>query len=206
MKKVYSLLVIGTIICGTLVSVHADSGRDDNMRSSMSISGATAGSGQVFKNKGEMMKKVQEQLKQKREELKQKREDEKHGRSGSGRTQTGTVLTTEQLACARTAVAKREASVISATTTLSTAINAAFTTRAASFNTAWTISGSTDRRAAINTAWTTWKNAVKTARDADKTSRKSAWTTFKTEAQVCKVPEAIADAENSSLENSVNNN
>lgn len=207
MKKVYSLLVAGTILCGTLVSVHADTTVTATISETHHViaTGNTlppsTGTGMNYKNRGQAMKATQEALKQKREEMKKQLEEMKKGkRTGTGRTQTGTVLTTEQVACARAAIAKRESGILSAFTTFSTSTNSAFVARAAALDTAWTTSGSTDRKTAINTAWMNWKTAINTARNTEKTSRKNAWSVFKTEIQTCKVPESSVDGENAKLE------
>lgn len=163
--------------------------------------------GQNWKNEREQLR---EEVKQKREQLreenKQKREEIKNHRSGSGVTQTGTTLTTEQLTCVRTAVAKRETGILSAFTTLSATTNSGYITRAAALNTAWTLSGRTERKMAIDTAWRTWKDVMKVARDTYKTSHKAALSAFRVEAQTCKVPEALADADKESSEIKIGGN
>lgn len=107
------------------------------------------------------MKQAQERIKEAREAMKQKRDEAKYRRSGSGMYQTGVSLTTEQLACVRTAVAKREAGVLAAFTALSITTNSGYTTRAAALATAWTLSVKTERKTAIDTAWKNWKNTMR---------------------------------------------
>lgn len=207
MKSIYPIIVVGTIFSLGLTSVHADM----EMTGTMNMTGAhhmiatgntlpPTGTGTAFRNYGQGMKAAQEALKQKREEMRRNAEMRRTNRSGSGRTLSGNILTTEQLACARAAVAKRETGILSAHTTLSTSITNAYTTRAAALDTAWSLSGATERRIARDTAWKNWRDAMKSARETNKASRKSTWETFKSEAQTCKVPEVLTEANNAQLE------
>lgn len=163
-----------------LATVNADS---DQSRAPITLSGVTL-SGQ-YKNRGEIMKQIQERIKDQREAVKNRR--------GSGATQTG--ITAEQLTCVRTAIAKREAAILTSNSTLFTATNSGLVARAAALNTVWTLTGQTDRKMARQTAWNNWKVVVKSAQSADKTSRNTAWKTYRTEAQTCKVPEALTETE-----------
>lgn len=101
------------------------------------------------------------------------------GTSGSGMT--------ENLACVRSAVATREASIRTAYVNLNTAILAAFDVRTKSLDTAWTLTDRTARKAARDAAWKVWKESTKTARKAYKETTKTAWNTFSTSTRTCKV-------------------
>lgn len=145
-----------------------------------------------------MIKYAQERLKQTREALKQKRDNMRNGRTHSGVTQLG--VTADQLLCVRTAIAKREATILTAFNTFSASTSSGYTIRTMALNTAWTLTGTTDRKIAINAAWANWSSSMQIVNEVDKASLRGAWDTFKTEAQVCKVPEALTEGNRMSHE------
>lgn len=183
----------------TFATVNASSdddrnGMDDNRRDErmMSASGLTWNNMNRELMK-ERMEKAREALKQRQESAKQKRDEMKNRRTGSGMTQSGKTLTTEQLTCVRTALGKREAAVLASFTTTSSAISSSFSTRTTALDAAWSIADRLTRKQAIDTAWKNWNTSSKTARDADKKARDLAWKNYKTEVQTCKVPEALEE-------------
>lgn len=93
---------------------------------------------------------------------------------------------TVDLACAQTAVEKRENAVASAWSSLNSSITATLATRKDALKIAWAITDANQRRTAIKTAWTNSKSADKTARTAFRKAQKAAWTQFKTDAKSCR--------------------
>lgn len=104
------------------------------------------------------------------------------------RSNSGAILTGATLECARTAVTTREAAVRTAYAALSTAYLAGMDARAQSLTAAWTLTDKNARKTAREAAWTTWNTTAKTAREAFRTARKSAWDAFRTSTKACKVP------------------
>jgi hypothetical protein len=92
--------------------------------------------------------------------------------------------TTINKTCMATAVATREASIMTAWGTYSTSIVSSLTKRADALSDAWNASSSKDL---VKSAWSTWKSDKKAADTALKNSRKTAWDTFTTTAKnTCK--------------------
>jgi hypothetical protein len=103
-------------------------------------------------------------------------------------------LTPEQVACVRTAVAKREAAINSTWMTFASTMSSAYTTRASALDLAWTMTDTTTRRAAVKSAWSSWRSTVNGARSIHKTAKTAAWSVFKSDATVCKVNTAELDS------------
>ncbi len=101
------------------------------------------------------------------------------------------------LACAQTAVAKREAALATAVDAYYTSMKSAMTTRAAALSAAWGQTDASARETAIRAAHTAFRTSAKTATATVRTARKEAWKTFKADAKACKmsVPKAESDAE-----------
>ncbi len=81
--------------------------------------------------------------------------------------------------CMQSAVATRESSLLTAFTTFHEDIEEALTTRLEALDTAWGLSTGKERTKALASAWKTWKTDHKEITDEFKSSRKSAWDTFK---------------------------
>lgn len=94
------------------------------------------------------------------------------------------------LACMKTAVEKRENSIIAAKEKSFGSMDTAFKARRDALKTAWDKTETKERREAINAAWKTFRDSHKTARAQLRTDDKSAWSTFKTDAKACKVDSA----------------
>lgn len=89
------------------------------------------------------------------------------------------------LECVRTAVDKREGSIITAWDSLNIALTGALSARKSSLYSAWSINDQKERRTAIKNAWQTFKNLKRDSAQTFNSSRKTAWSTFKTEAKAC---------------------
>lgn len=102
---------------------------------------------------------------------------------------------TVDIACAKTAVAKREAALIAAVDAHYVSVKAAMTARAAALALAWGETDAKTREAAIKKAHENFRVSVKAARKTLRSSQKAAWQTFKADAKACKV--AVPKAESS---------
>jgi hypothetical protein len=98
------------------------------------------------------------------------------------------------LNCMKTAVEKRENSLISAYTTYTDKVKTARETRKSDLLNAWTIENWKERRAAINQAWINYRKSVRSAHLEWISARKSAWSQFEIDRKQCKAP-ATGEAE-----------
>lgn len=89
------------------------------------------------------------------------------------------------LVCMQTAVAAREASVVSSFDTYFADYKTALSTRMDALKAAWALTDATARKDAIKKAWSDFNTAFKTDRSTLSTARKAAWDKFKTDAQAC---------------------
>lgn len=117
--------------------------------------------------------------------------------SGSERSSEARTLSTTVVSCVKSAVATRESALQSGITTMHSSVASAYTTRASALASAYTGTDAGAIRTAVRTAWKEFKTDVKDARGAWKTSKTSAWTTFKAAAKTCKA-DGVADSGNSS--------
>ncbi len=90
------------------------------------------------------------------------------------------------LACAGVAIEKREVSIQTAFMTFSASIQSALTTRQTGLKTAWSIESPTERRIAIKDVWTLYTKASKSAHEALRTGRNTAYSTFRADMKACK--------------------
>ena len=97
-------------------------------------------------------------------------------------------LTAEQLACVKTAVEKRENSLIATLDSFYASMKAAFETRKTELLAAWTITDGKERRKARIEAWKKFTKTVKESKKTHQSARKEAWKTFEQEAKSCGVP------------------
>ena len=96
--------------------------------------------------------------------------------------------TTDQLACVRTAVEKRETALIATLESFYNAVKAAFETRKTDLLAAWSITDGKERRKARIEAWRKFTKAYKDTRKSHNNTRKEIWKTFGQEAKTCGVP------------------
>lgn len=98
-------------------------------------------------------------------------------------------LTTTQIACVKTALDKRETTLIAGHDTYATAIKNAYTARKTALLSAWDKTDTQERRTAVRAADEAFRTAVKTARNSWNETRRVIWKTFSTERQAC-IPQA----------------
>ena len=111
-----------------------------------------------------------------------------------GKSQSGTtVLTSEQLTCLRTAVAKRESALMGGVTMMNSTISSAFMTRASALDSAYQVSDKEARKTAVDTAWSTFRSSTETAQKTTQDTQKSTWDIFKTDTKACNVWGADTD-------------
>ncbi len=111
-----------------------------------------------------------------------------------GKSQSGTtVLTSEQLTCLRTAVAKRESALMGEVTMMNSTISSAFMTRATALDSAYQVSDKEARKTSVDTAWSIFKSSTDIARKTGQDTQKSTWDTFKTDTKACNVWGADTD-------------
>ena len=96
--------------------------------------------------------------------------------------------TAEQLACVKTAVEKRENSLIATLDSFYASMKAAFETRKTELLAAWTITDGKERRKARIEAWKKFTKTVKESKKTHQSARKEAWKTFEQEAKSCGIP------------------
>src|SRR3989344_416349 len=96
--------------------------------------------------------------------------------------------TAEQLACVKTAVEKRENSLIATLDSFYASMKAAFETRKTELLAAWTITDGKERRKARTEAWKKFTKTVKESKKTHQSARKEAWKTFEQEAKSCGIP------------------
>lgn len=95
------------------------------------------------------------------------------------------VSKTEDIACTKTAVSKREGSLATAFDTFTASMKQALTTRKAALEAAYDQTDKATRVKARNDAWQAFNTASKSAHSAMKSARKAAYATFKTDAKAC---------------------
>jgi len=96
--------------------------------------------------------------------------------------------TAEQLACVKTAVEKRENSLIATLDSFYTSMKAAFETRKTDLLAAWSITDSKERRKARTEAWKKFNKTFRDSLKKHRADRAAAWKTFEQEAKSCGVP------------------
>ena len=96
--------------------------------------------------------------------------------------------TTNQLACVKTAVEKRETALIATLESFYNAMKAAFETRKTELLAAWSITDGKERRKARYEAWKKFTKTYRESRKTHNNTRKEIWKTFGQEAKNCGVP------------------
>lgn len=119
------------------------------------------------------------------EQREQKREDRREDRRGPGGIVASSTPT--NVACVQTAVTTREATLLAAFNTYSSAQATALSARGTALTSAWGQTDAAARRAARNAAWDAYKQANKSAASALRSASKSAWDTFRTASKTCGV-------------------
>ncbi len=108
-------------------------------------------------------------------------------RAGStARAGSGATMTAEDIACAKTAVLKRESAVGSAWATYSEAISDAGNDRYTGLEVAWSSSVPSEIKRQVNAVWTAFRTVVRSAKKTFNEAKKSAWKTFKSEIKICR--------------------
>lgn len=111
-----------------------------------------------------------------------------------------TATTSEKIACVKTAVAAREASLATAMTAYNNAVSAAYSTRANELSGAYSNTTIKTLRTGVKTSWNDFRKSIKSANKTWTANRNTAWFTFKTAVKVCKAPSSISDSGNSGFE------
>lgn len=88
-------------------------------------------------------------------------------------------------ACMKSAISKRETSLISAIDAFNASIKAAHQTRQSALMSAWDKTERKDRRKAQSEARKAFRDSGKTARETLRAARKTAWETFGSDAKNC---------------------
>ncbi len=103
---------------------------------------------------------------------------------------SGTLIS-GQIACIKTAVEKRETSIIVVTTTFQTAILQALNTRKTDLLNARSLPTKAEIKTAVKKSRDNFKSNKKTAREAIRSWEKSAWSIFKTDKKACKLSSTL---------------
>lgn len=110
------------------------------------------------------------------------------------------ISTADKIACVRTAVAIRESAIQAAFSAHAQAVQNAYATRANELSGAYSNSNVKAVQAGVKVSWADFKKSSKSAAAKWKTSRNSAWSTFRVAAKACKSPVGVSDSANSSFE------
>ena len=116
---------------------------------------------------------------------------------------TGTatlVSASDKITCVKTAVLAREASIISAYGTYTSAINAAYATRTNELTGAYSNSTAKAVQAGVKVSWADFQRTTKAANKAWVTNRNTAWSIFKVATKACKSPAGVSDSAHSGFE------
>ncbi len=108
--------------------------------------------------------------------------------------------TSDKIACVRTAVATREATIATEFTTYNSAVSAAYATRANELSGAYSNTTTKEVQAGVKVSWADFKKSTLSANKTWIASRNVAWSTFRTAAKTCKAPTGVSDSANSSSE------
>lgn len=100
----------------------------------------------------------------------------------------------QKIACMKSAVEKRETSLITAFKTFADSHMIAREARKSALSAAWSIEDKIERRSAIKKAWADYKISRKAARQTWNTQRIAAWTEFQKDKTVCGYKETSGDS------------
>ena len=104
------------------------------------------------------------------------------------------------IACVGAAVAVREASLSSAVATMTASIEANYAARKAALAHAYALSTDREVKVALKTAWSAFKSDQRVTQRTWKSSRDSAWKTFRSSLTSCKASGDVSDHGNSGAE------
>ena len=105
-------------------------------------------------------------------------------------TATNTPKATFDVTCVQNAIEKRDTAISASVDVFATSVKSALTTRKDALKGAWAITKAQDRRTARKAAWAAYNKSAKDAHTALKTTRNSAWSTYKTDLKACKAGDA----------------
>lgn len=124
-----------------------------------------------------------EQIREEFKERTEKRSDDK---------KKTTVLTTEQIACIKTSVVKREDALIVGFDAYAMALKNARQIRRDALSLAWDKTVASERRAAVKAADRAFAEATKVARKTWNESRRATWKAFELDRRACNAPSVSA--------------
>lgn len=108
---------------------------------------------------------------------------------------SGKIITPEQIACIKTAVEKRETSIIASATTFQTAILSALTTRKTDLLNARSLTTKEEIKSAVKSARNKFKVSKKLAKETLRKNEKTVRKTFKAERKACKLSSSLNEIE-----------
>jgi len=106
-----------------------------------------------------------------------------------------TTVSSGQVLCIKTAVDKRETSMISSVSTFQTAILSGLNTRKTDLLNAWSLTTKEEIKMAIKKSRDTFKSTKKFAKETLRKWEKSARKTFRTDIKACKVSNLVMEIE-----------
>lgn len=108
--------------------------------------------------------------------------------------------TADKITCVRTAVTARESAIEVAISVHAQAIHDAYATRAMELDGAYSNTNVKAVQAGVKVSWADFNKSVKSASAKWKTSRNTAWSTYRAAVKVCKAPSGVSDSANSGSE------
>jgi len=103
------------------------------------------------------------------------------------------------ISCVQPIVNKRETAVQSAFSAWSSSINSSLQTRASELATAWLLTDKNQRQNAIRSAWEKFKTSKKVATEIFRKAKLAAWKQYKTDLKNCKVAQPIGENEGADI-------
>ena len=114
-----------------------------------------------------------------------RREDRREDRKEDRKNSSSITLDATQMACIKTAVGKREDSLVAGHDAYALAIKNAYTARKTALMSTWDLTDKTARRSAVKSADQAFRTSAKSARSTWNTARKASWKTFETDRKAC---------------------
>lgn len=109
-------------------------------------------------------------------------------------------ITATQIACVGVAVNAREVVTSTAFSSYARSVQLAYAIRATDLQKAYMASNVKDARGAVKAAWNVFKSTTKTANRTWRSSRDTAWKTFRAAVKACRAPSSITDTGNAASE------
>lgn len=150
-------------------------------------------SGFAFAEMGDGTGAFQQRLDDKKDKMEERRENKS--------SQPQIVLDATQMACIKTAIGKREDTLIAGHDAYALAIKNAYTARKTALMAAWDQTDRTARRNAVKVADKAFRDAVRTARMTWNTARRTAWKTFETDRKACAPTAQVSSTETGTSQN-----